>query len=310
MPRGFGWIPRVKYLRTVCTFVLYLIRLVATAWRYDILHVFTAAYYSYLLWTIPAILVGRLYGKKIVVNYRDGQCEDHLRRWWSARATLRMVHRIVAPSGFLVDVMRPFGLQAESIFNILDIDNFLYRPRSALRPAFMTNRGLEPLYNVECILRAFDLIRRRYPDATLIIAHDGPSRAHLEALARELHLENVSFLGSVPPDRVGALYNDADIYLTTPNIDNMPGSLLECFASGIPVVATRAGGIPYILDHARTGLLVPIDGHQAVADAAFRLLDDPTLVEQLTANARRECERYRPATICEQWTSLYRELRG
>ena len=121
-----------------------------------------------------------------------------------------------------------------------------------------------------------------------------------------------SFLGSVPQDRVPEIYNAADIYLTTPNIDNMPGSLLECFASGLPVIATRAGGIPYILEHERTGLMVPINDHEGPGrrrrlSAAGR--SSPG-AEQLTANARRECERYRSAPICEQWAALYRELRA
>jgi L-malate glycosyltransferase len=307
-PRGFGWVRDVKYVRTVSTFLIYFTRLVASAWRYDILHIFSAAYYSYLLWSVPAILVGRLYGKIVILHYHDGQCEDHLRRWRSARVTLRMAHQIVAPSGFLADVLPRLGFPARCILNNLEVERFHYRARSRLRPVFMTNRILEPLYNVDCILRAFDLIRRRFPDATLTIAHDGPSRPHLERLTRELGLENVRFLGRIPHDRVASLYDDADIYLTSPNIDCMPGSLLECFASGLPVIATRAGGIPYLLENERTGLLVPINGHREIADAAFRLLEDPALVQRLTSAALLECDRYLYPAIHAQWVALYHEL--
>ena len=308
LPGVLRELQRIKYLRTVSTFAVFLARLVATAWRYDVLHIFTAAYYSYLLWSVPSILVGRLYGKKIIINYRDGQCEDHLRNWRTAVPTLRLADRIVAPSGFLVEVMKKFGLEAQAIFNILDLDHFHYRPRSRLRPVFMTNRGLEPLYNVDCILRAFKTIQERHQEASLTIAHDGPSRAHLEALARQLQLNRVRFTGSIPHDSIPALYDAADIYLTSPNIDNMPGSLLECFASGLPVIATSAGGIPYILTHESTGLLVPVGDHAALAQAAFRLLDDPALVERITRNARQECERYRWNQIGSEWVQLYQRL--
>jgi len=118
----------------------------------------------------------------------------------------------------------------------------------------------------------------------------------------------VQFLGRVPHERMPALYNEAEIYLTSPNVDNIPGSLLECFASGLPVVATRAGGIPYILENERTGLLVPIGDHEALAQAAFRLLEDPELVERLTSEARKECERYRWSPIRDQWAGLYLQL--
>ena len=113
-PGALQKLQRVKYLRTLSTFAVFFTRLVATAWRYDVLHIFTAAYYSYLLWSVPSIFVGRFYGKKIILNYRDGQCEDHLRNWRTAVPTLRLVDQIVTPSGFLVDVMKPFGLRAKS----------------------------------------------------------------------------------------------------------------------------------------------------------------------------------------------------
>jgi L-malate glycosyltransferase len=307
-PRILRPLQRVKYVRTMLTLANYLLRLVFTAWRYDILHIFSAAYWGYLMFSVPAILVGRLYGKKVLLNYHDGQCEDHLRNWRTAVPTLRLAHTIVTPSGFLLAVIPKFGLEARCISNVLDVDHFLFRKRSRLRPVFMTNRILEPLYNVDCILRAFEIIQRRDPEATLTIAHDGPCRPRLEALARELKLEHVQFLGRVPHDRMPALYNEADIYLTSPNIDNTPGSPLECFASGLPVVATRAGGIPYLLESERTGLLVPINDHAALAEASFRMLDDPALVERLTSEARQECDRYRWPAIGRKWIALYREL--
>ena len=298
----------IRYVRTALKFLVYLARLTFSAWRYDILHIFSAAYYSYLLGSVPALFIGRLYGKKIILHYHDGQCEDHLRNWRTALPTLRLAHQLITPTDFVVEVMQRFGLQARRIFNVLDQDHFHYRPRARLRPVFMTNRILEPLYNVDCILRAFAIIQRRYPGAALTIAHDGCSRPHLEALARELQLRNVEFLGKVPHQRVAQLYDEADIYLTTPNTECMPGSLLECFASGLPLIATDVGGIPYIVTNERNALLVPSNDHEAVARAAFRLLDDPRLVERLTRDGLAECERYRADGIRAQWVDLYQSM--
>ncbi len=89
--------------------------------------------------------------------------------------------------------------------------------------------------------------------------------AALEQLAKDLQLRNTRFVGRVPHDQIAELYDSADVYLTSPNIDCMPGSLLECFASGLPIVATRAGGIPYIVKDRESGLLVDIDDHEALA---------------------------------------------
>jgi glycosyltransferase involved in cell wall biosynthesis len=301
------FIRRMKYIRTLANFVAYNAILISRVVRTDVVHVFTAAYYSYLLWTVPAILLGKLVGAKVIVNYHDGQAEDHLRRSRIAVPTLRMADAVVAPSGFLVDVFRKFGIKAQAIYNIIDMSRFRYHRRNPLRPVFMTNRGLEPLYNVGCVIRAFGIVQQHYPSASLTIAHDGPCRGELEQLARDLQLERVSFVGKVPQSQIARLYDDADIYLTSPNIDNMPLSLLECFASGLPVVATKVGGIPYILTNGETGLLVESGDHEAMAARAMELLNDPQLADRLVENAHLQCRDYSWESIRTKWLGLYRE---
>lgn len=308
LPRLLRPAARVPYLRTAINFVVFLIGLLRNLPRHDVVHVFTPAYTSFLFWTTPAALLSKAAGKRLIINYRDGQAEDHLRHWRTAVPVLRLADAIVTPSGFLVDVFARFGLRAESIFNVIDHRRFIDRKRRTLRPHFLHNRILEPLYNVECTLRAFRLIQDRYPDARLTIAHDGPSREALEQLARDLDLQHTEFIGKVPQRDVPALYDRADIYLTSPDIDCMPGSLLECFASGLPVVATDAGGIPYIAEHECTALLVPRGDFQALAAAAIRLLEDPSMVERLTANARAEVLRYDGLGVRNAWCRLYARL--
>jgi L-malate glycosyltransferase len=307
-PKPFVWVRQVPYLRTFVTFVLYTVRLGWEARKHDVLHIFSAGLSSYALWTIPALVLGRLYRKRLILNYRDGQAEQHITRWRTAKSTIALAHRVVTPSGFLVDVFGKYGISARSIFNIIDVSKFRYRKRCKLRPVFMTNRILEPLYNVDCVLRAFAIVQERYPEASLTIAHDGCCRPALEKLARELHLRNTRFIGRVPHDGVPDLYDSADIYLTTPNVDCMPGSLLECMASGLPIIATKAGGIPYIVKDRETALLVDINDHEAVAARAIELLDNPDLVEQLTAKGLEEVQRYHWAPVRDQWAALYHEL--
>lgn len=307
-PKPFLWILKVPILRTLVSLLQYNAKLLLAARKTDVLHIFTAGLSSYALWTIPALLFGKLYGKKLIIHYHDGQAEQHINTWRTALLTLKMADRIVVPSGFLVDIFAKYAIKAQVIFNILDTDGFIYRQRRNLFPNFLTNRGLEPLYNVECILRAFQIVQAKYPSARLTIAHDGFHRPVLEKLARDLELKNTSFIGKVPHNQMPALYDAADIYLTTPNIDNMPGSILECFASGLPVVATKAGGIPYIAEDRRTALLVDLNDDQAVAARCIELLENPDLVEELTANGLAETKRYGWELIRDQWSALYREL--
>lgn len=303
-----SWLERINYVRTVVRLGLYFLTILRRVPRYDVIHLFSAGYSSYTLWSLPALAIAKLFHKPIILNYRDGQAEDHLRNWRSALPTIRRFDEIISPSGFLVEVFAEFGLKARSIFNIIDMSQFRYRPRSRLRPVFLHNRILEPLYHIECSLDAFALVQKRYPEASLTVAHDGPSRAHLEQYVRERGIPNVTFIGKVPHSRVAELYDAADIYLTSPKFDCMPGSLLECFASGLPVIATAAGGIPFIASHDRTALIVPVGDHEAMAAAAIRLLEDPALVERLTAAAREECRRYDPEPVRQQWFATYQSV--
>ncbi|MFX0195823.1 MAG: glycosyltransferase, partial [Candidatus Hodarchaeota archaeon] len=86
--------------------------------------------------------------------------------------------------------------------------------------------------------------------------------------------------------------HEYDIFVNASNVDNMPGAILEAFACGLPVVSTKTGGIPYILEDEVTGLLVNKYDCHAIADKAIQLLEDPELSLRLARNAREECQKY------------------
>lgn len=309
LPGPLGALQRVKYVRTIATSVAYVASLVGTLWRTDVVHAFSASYWSFLLAPVPAMLVGRLFGRRVVLNYHSGEADDHLATWRSAVPLARLAHRIVVPSAYLVDVFARHGLAAESIHNFVEVERIAWRPRAELRPRFLSNRNLEPLYNVACSIRAFARVQAAVPHAELVVAGDGSERAALEALVAELRLANVTFTGRVPHERMAALYDAADVYLNSPDIDNMPSSVIEAYAAGIPVVTSDAGGIPYILRHEETGMLAPRGDDAALAAAALRLLRDPALVHRITTQARAELEaHYVWPAVRDAWLALYERL--
>ncbi|MBO0799338.1 MAG: glycosyltransferase, partial [Blastocatellia bacterium] len=309
LPGPLGKLQTVKYLRTIVTSILYWAMLLRRVRSYNVIHVFSASYWSFLLAPAPAILVSRLYGKKVLLNYRSGEAEDHLRNWRkTALPIMKMVDRIVVPSGYLVDVFRRFGLSAEAVPNTIDPTRFAFRVRKPLRPVVLSNRNFEAHYNVECVLRAFALIQDEMPEARLIVAGDGSLRSELQALAVELGLRDVKFTGQVPQEKMPELYQSADIFINASDIDNMPVSHIEAFACGLPVVTTDAGGIPYIVTHNRNGLMVSRGDHKALAAGALQLLRDEELADRLISAARSGCEQYTWAAVREGWLKIYREL--
>ncbi len=169
----------IKYLRTVVTSIAYVASLLARVRKYDVIHIFSASYLSFVLAPTPAILVGKLYGKKVLLNYHSGEAADHLSHWDSAVRTIRLVDGIAVPSEYLVRVFAEFNLQAKPIYNLIETEKFPFRERQPLRPIFLSNRNFEKHYGVDRVLRAFASIQNRIPHASLIIAGDGPERNSL-----------------------------------------------------------------------------------------------------------------------------------
>jgi L-malate glycosyltransferase len=307
LPGPLRWLQRVKYVRTIATSVAYVASLLRRLRNQDVIHVFSASYWSFILAPGPAVLIGRAYGKRVLLNYHSGEALDHLSKWHrSTNAILSRASAIVVPSEYLVDVFQRFGFQADAISNFVPVDQIPYRTRRTLRPVFLANRNFAAHYNVGCVLRAFALIQHAVPESRLIVAGDGEERAALHALSSDLGLRDVEFVGQVPPGTMAALYDKADIYLNASNVDNMPMSIIEAFAAGLPVVTTRAGGIPKIVSNGVNGLMVDLDDHSAMSDAALRLLSSPSLVEDLTLRARTEVlDRYTWSSVLRLWRRAY-----
>lgn len=307
-PAPFDRLLGIKFVRTLVTQLYYWPLLVRELRRADVVHVFSAAYASFLLAPLPAILVAKALGKPVVVNYRSGEAPDHLRRSRVARVALRSVDLNVVPSRFLRDVFATFDIPAQIVANTVDLNRFAYRERETIAPRLVSTRNFEALYNVACTLRAFARVQDAHPDATLTLVGTGSQEAALKALTAELHLRNVTFTGKVAPAEIARYYADADIYVQTPSIDNMPGSVVEAFASGLPVVATSVGGVPAILTDGVHGLLAADDDAEGIAARVLHLLDHPDEARRLAAAARQTCEAYRWPVVREAWVAAYRSL--
>lgn len=308
-PRFFPKLQKIKYLRTVLTGIKYLYDITTKIPRYDIIHILSAAHFSFVLTPTPAVLVAKIFGKKTLLNYRSGQIKRHFTNWHrTLKPTLRLFDKIIVPSGYLVDKFAEYGFQAQSIYNFVNVDRFKFRQRTNLRPIFLSNRLLEELYNIQCILRAFAIVQEKHANAKLIVAGFGDQREMLKNYAAELKLNNVEFVGKVSQEQMVELYEAVDIYLNSPNTDNMPGSIIECYASGVPVVTTNAGGIPYILEHEKTGLMVKINDHEALARESMRLLEDNELAENIIANGRESSRQFSWEKVRTEWLAVYENL--
>jgi glycosyltransferase involved in cell wall biosynthesis len=299
----------IKFLRTIAASIKFWLALFRKIPQTNIVHVFSSGTTSYIISTLPPLFIGKLFGRKTILNYHNGAAEGHLKNWkLTAKPTMKRFDKIVAPSNFLVDVFAKFDLKAEAIFNSVEAEKFRFRERKSLEPVFLSNRNFEPHYRVKDVLRSFRLIQNRFPEARLLIAGYGREEENLRKLAAELKLENAKFLGRIENERMPEIYARADVYLNASVVDNMPLSIIEAFSCGLPVVSTDAGGISYICENGETALLVEKKDFESLAQAAIGLIENDGLAQKIIENARRECAKYLPEKVRGAWSKLYQNL--
>ncbi|MBI2381166.1 MAG: glycosyltransferase family 4 protein [Gammaproteobacteria bacterium] len=306
------FIGAVPGLRAVARLLAYVPRLWSAFGRAEVVHLMANSGWSWHLFAAPAILVARLRGKPLVVNYRGGYAEDFLgAQGRYVLPVLRKASALAVPSGFLDAVFSRYGAKARIIPNIVDRGRFFPAENPAAVPHLVVTRNLEPIYDIPTALRAFARLKVAYPEARLTVAGTGPELENLQALARELGIvPSVDFCGRLEPEAIAALYRRATLMLNPSTVDNMPNSILEALACGVPVVSTDVGGVPFVVEDRKTALLVPPGDPAAMAAACLALLGEAGLAEGLRERGLAAVAAYEWPVVKGQWLALYRELAG
>lgn len=305
-----AWVGGIPLLRAGFRLLPYL----AALWRQigpaQVVHVFANSGWAWHLLAAPALTIARIRGVPAIVNYRGGLADAFLAvAPRHVRRALALAAQRTTPSAFLVRVFAKYGLTADVIPNIIDLSRFAAQPlrNPGMAPHLIVTRSLEPLYDIATALRAFAKVRAHRPAARLTVAGSGPDLVALQALAAELGVaQAVCFSGPIDNAHIAALYASADIVLNPSTADNMPISILEALASGVPVVSTNAGGIPDLVENEHTALLVPVGDDAAMAHAALRLLNDTALAGRIHDAGLNEVSRYAWPRVREQWLAAYR----
>jgi len=177
-------------------------------------------------------------------------------------------------------------------------------------PRLLCVGRLVPAKGFDVALRAIAQIIDRFPQLRVVVAGDGPERPHLEQQAAVLGLsEAVEFLGWVEPTEVPDLINSATAVLLPSRREGLPVVAVQAALLGRPIVATRVAGLPELVIHRETGLLVDRENAGALAEAVTSLLDDPAASAQMGQAARRRAEEVFSWSHCvSAHDALYREL--
>src|SRR5262249_22273421 len=177
---------------------------------------------------------------------------------------------------------------------------------SGARVTVGTLANLRPEKALSDLLRAAVVVREQYPDVRFAVWGDGPDRSALEALRRDLALEEViAFYGRTTNPE--AVLREFDIFVLPSISEACPNAVLEAMASGVPVIATRVGGIPGLIEEEITGLMTSPADPLGLAKAIIRLIEQPSVAARLAARALDRVRReFSVASMVERVQSFYR----
>jgi glycosyltransferase involved in cell wall biosynthesis len=234
-----------------------------------------------------------------------------------ARLKPRMVKRIlgradvlIAPSRFLAEKLDFLGFEIKIITNVLNIKAYPFKPRREIEPNLIWMRSFHPLYNPEMAVKVLARLRESHPKATLTMAGvDKGSEPEVKKLADTLGVrEAIRFAGFLDLAKKIREFSAADVYLNTNRVDNMPVSVIEARALGLPVVATNVGGLPYLIGHGENGLLVADDDVESMVENVKLLLDNTDLVAKISLNGRKLAEESDWKAVRCEWDKIFSAL--
>ena len=253
-------------------------------------------------------LLGKIFELPTIMVLHGGHLPEFIERhrWWTKRV-LNRANLLVAPSAFLSERIGAFGYQITQIPNVIDLDDYSFRERSQIETRLIWMRSFHSIYNPEMAIQVLAELRRTVPHATLTMAGvDKGLEDKIKQMADDAGLSgSVRFPGFLNAAEKAREFAAADIYLNTNRIDNMPVSVVEACAYGLPVVATRVGGLPYLISDRENGFLVPNEDVTAMVEAVKELLGDPDLTRSVSLAARRLAERSAWKRVRGDWEELF-----
>lgn len=259
-----------------------------------------------------AYAVGRMCQRlslKYIPILHGGDLPRRLRR--SPQASQKLfenAYRNVAPSQYLMDVFKNEGYHnLRYIPNSISLEDYPFKEQVSFRPKLLWVRAFDHIYNPMMAIKALEIVLQIYPDAELCMV--GPDKDDSGEVSRKYSRMNnlpVSFPGKLKKEEWVELSSSFDLFINTSTIDNTPLSVIEAMALGLVVISTRAGGLPYLIEDGKEGVLTAVDDVEAMARAIEQIMKDPSHAEAMALAARKKAERFSWNEVKGEWLELLR----
>lgn len=219
----------------------------------------------------------------------------------------KYAYKNVSPSLYLASEFKKYNIETVYIPNTIPIAEVPFKLRTKLEPKLLWVRAFDKIYNPAMAIKVLALLKITHKNASLCMV--GPDKdgslEEVKNLAKQLGVfDSISFTGVLPKEQWHQLSENYDVFINTTNIDNMPVSIIEAMALGLPIVSTNAGGLPYLIENNVEGLLIPVNDEKKMAEVITTLLSCPEKARELSKNARKKAEKFDENMVKTQWNKL------
>ena len=303
-------IPKTTYLIYIWGMFRAFKRILGKGFLPDVIHahVYSAG--------VPAVLLGKRYGMPVLISEHFSSFPRGMIRGFEklkAIFALNKANLVTTVSEDLSKHIKIYGIRNRFKVVPNTVNTKIFYPaikrQSPIPKRLLLVALLNPIKGIPYLLEALAILGKERNDFILDIVGDGPKREEYERLAIELGIEDmVKFYGLKTKEQVAKFMRNADFFVLPSIWENLPCVLIEAMASGLPIVTTKVGGIPEMVDK-KIGLLVPPKNVKALSEAIDYMLEhyQDYAKEKIASYARR---RFSYEVVGEEFDKIYRNLKG
>jgi len=273
--------------------------------KYDIFHIHGCSFFGFFPIVI-GVMIGKLLKKKIIITYHGGELYEFINKYKTKVIYfLNKADIITVPSKYLQNILNNNSIKSKYLPNIIRDDNVYFKKREKLKPILIVTRTLDEVYNIPLSIMAFKDLKKVVPDAKLKIVGDGKLKNEILELVKKENIDDIEFIGRVPNSKIGEILNTADIFINTSNKDNMPLSLFEALACGLPVISTNVGGIPDYFTDGINGFLIEPNNKEQLTNKILYVLNNQDEVQKIIDNGYQTFEKLTLRNLKNEYLKLY-----
>jgi glycosyltransferase involved in cell wall biosynthesis len=251
----------------------------------------------------------RLYKIKYIPILHGGNLPQRIEQWPKVSKRIFDNSYInVSPSGYLNYEFKHHGYEnVVTIPNNIFMKDYTFKERNTFLPRLLWVRSFDKTYNCEMAVEVLRLLVEKFPDAELCMVgpdKDGSMQTVKDLAAQYGLTGRLKITGKMSKPDWHKLSEKYDIFISTTNFDNTPVSVIEAMALGLPVVSTNVGGVPYLIDDGKDGLLCEKGNAEDMAEKILQLISSPEKSKDICINARRKVESFDWEVVKEQWKEL------